>query len=158
MGPWDLNKKQAKYLAIEWLNDDGPLYVDVYIPHSASSGTPYLISKLEQLIKLFDDAAPGSVITIIKGIFAFEGDFDEQMRASFRDQFSNGEHWWVLEGTYYPDEAEILASGSSWPKIESEMLEEPERLYNVLIGKEPDIPDYWIENHDENLIILIKQG
>jgi hypothetical protein len=80
------------------------------------------------------------------------------MRTAFQSQFSSGEDWWVLEGTFYPDESEILASGSSWSNIESELMEEPERLNNVFIGKEPDIPDYWIENHEDNIIILRKKG
>ena len=137
---------------------DGPIYVDVYMPHSASSGTPYLICELSQLDSIINAANPGSVITRLKGIFVLNGHFDEQMRNAFQSQFSSGEDWWVLLGTLYPDESEILASGSSWSNIESELMEEPERLNNVFIGKEPDIPDYWIENHEDNIIILRKKG
>lgn len=113
---------------------DGPIYVDVYMPHSASSGTPCLICELSQLDSIINAANPGSVITILKGNFVLNGHFDEQMRNAFQSQFSNGEDWWVLEGTFYPYEAEILASGSSWSNIESELMEEPERLNKILCG------------------------
>ena len=63
----------------------------------------------------------------------------------------------VLEGKFYPEEAEILASGTTWPEIESDLNDEQERLNNVFIGKEPDIPDYWIENTDEDILILRKK-
>ena len=158
MGPWDSNNEKVKFHAKAWLMNDGPLYVDVYMPHSASSGTPYLISESIQLTNLINDAAPGSVLTIFKEVFVFQGRFDEHMQSSFRDKLHAGEHWWVLEDTYYPDQAEILASGTSWSSIESELMEEPERLKYVFIGKEPDIPNYWVENQAEDIIIIRKKG
>ncbi len=157
MGPWYSSDERVLPIAKEWLDEKGVLFADVYMPHSGHSGNLYLICKLSQFIRLLDDAPFNSVIMIFKGSFIFHGHLDEQMSIAFQEKFSEGEDWWVLEGNYYPDEVEILASGSSWSHIESELMDEPERLINVYIGREITYyPDYWIENTDNNIMILRK--
>ncbi len=157
MGPLDSTDKKVLELANEWIREHDPIHVDVYMPHSAGTGITYLISELPQFESLIEEASIGSVITVFKSNFILHGYFDEQMRTDFQNNFSEGEGWWVLEGTFYPEQAEILASGSHWNEIEVELMDEPQRLKNVFIGIEPDIPKYWIENIDENILIIRKK-
>jgi len=155
MGPWSTQDERVKPLIRWWLQEQTPVYVDLYIPHSAGPGTPYLVSSLDQFEQLIANAPINAVITVFENSFTFSGALDDEMVEAFRAAFSEGEHWHVLEGVYYPEETERLASGTTWSELKAELMEGPERRGQLIfIGKELDCPLYWLENTDPNLLIL----
>lgn len=156
MGPWDITDKRVIPHITEWIKQFAPLYVDIHVPYSGGSGSCYLINDLSQLNNIFQRTDFTSIITIFKDSFSLRGRFDEQMKRTFRTQYKEGEYWWVLREEYYPEDVPIATDGSQWSEIEAGLQEEPELIKNVLIGKEPDVPDYWLDNTDENVLILVK--
>jgi hypothetical protein len=146
-------------LISNWPLNDSPLYVDLYTPHSAGPGVPYLIENTSRLVGMLDGANVGDIITIFRGAFSLRGRLNRDMLSRFEASFTEGQYWQVIEELFYPEEAERLASGKTWNAIRNELIEDDalSKKPCLLIGVEPKIPDYWIKNFDENVLILRRE-
>lgn len=158
MGPWDINNEKVLFIVNEWIHQCGALYVDVYRSHSGEQGRQYLIRDIIQFDKLIQEEDQSAVFSVFKDIFVLQGFFDEKMRSAFKVLFNEGEHWFVLTDIYYPKPVRVAAIGTSWFEFEKELIDESQQHKKVFVGRQPDIPDYWLQNTDENVMILCKSS
>jgi len=140
-------------LLSDWLAETGELCVDVYLPHSGGSGTPYFIRTLSELKELVSQQTWWEIaITIFHHRqYPLRGIADEHLLTQALRQIPDGQ-WYSLVSLehFYPSPCVFLGSGNSHIELQHDFSEVLGQ--SIGIGQDPfDVrDDAWFHlNHDE---------
>ena len=145
----------------QWLSETGELYIDLYLPKSAGSGTDYFIDSLEKLEELISKQTwQQLVVTVFRRLqYPLRGVADESLLERGLQQIPDGEWYTIvlLEDYFYPHLRRWRASGSSHAEFRREFSEVLGR--RIGIGRNPfDKDDAWIlSTPDEAMVLYLKR-
>jgi hypothetical protein len=126
----------------DWLEESGELYIDVYLPHSASSSTGYFIRSIAELKTLVAEQWWDEIVfTIFREIqFPLRGVADKDLLQQALRQMQEGQPYYLLrtELSVYPNQVAY-----SYITTSNELQEEITQFHGqaVAFGPEPKIYD-----------------
>ncbi|CAG0935678.1 hypothetical protein TFLX_04527 [Thermoflexales bacterium] len=141
----------------DWLAETGELYVDVHLPHSGGSSTPYFIRTLSELKELVSQQTwPEIVFSIFHyRQYPLRGIADEHLLAQALQQISDG-HWYRLVSLddFYPSPCTFFGSGNSHIELQNDFSEVLGQ--SIGIGQDPlDVYDNaWFHSHPNEVFLL----
>jgi hypothetical protein len=152
MGPFSIRQPEATVRL--WLEYSGELLIEVYKPHSGSSGHYYIINSFSQYEELSSNSRPGSIFFVLREKqFHLRGVVDDQFKAMAMEMVSDGRWYLIAEPYLYPNEVSLIADGDSHSELNNDL----DKLQGkeVWFGALPPTPDeYWLPNSDPDALIL----
>ncbi len=125
-------------LLSDWLTDTDEMYVDVNLPHSGGSSTPYFIRSFQDLKDLVAQQSwPEIQITVYhRRQYPLRGVVDEGLVARALHDIHDGE-WYAIVSMkdYFPSPCVFLGGGDNHRELRQELAELAGR--EVGIGKDP---------------------
>lgn len=156
MGPTSIYDEIVTAKLKEWFETSDELFIELHYPHSGGSGNYYLVSSLDNLSRMVEEARSGAVFFILRQLqFPIRGIADDTLIKRALDEIQDGEQFMITMREFYPQR---LSRYGSWDSHEV-LVEEIKDCQGqaICVGKEPNVPDqYWDPNHDEDVIIARK--
>ena len=120
-----LSQEQRRQLQ-DWLNENGELHVDVYLPRSGGSGRGYFVRSVDDLEELITkQSRPKLALAVFRRLqYQLRGVADEGMLAQALRLIPEGE-WFHLVSLdhYYPDECHWRGSGDTHEEMQQAFRE-----------------------------------
>ncbi len=147
-------------LLSDWLNDAGELYVDINLPHSGSSSTPYFVRSLQDLKELLANQDwPEIGITVFqRRQYPLRGVVDDEFVAKALDYIHDNEEYAIVSlDHYYPSPCVFYGGGDNHVELRQELEEIAGAL--VGIGKNPlDYETNVFHFHPDILMISVTKN
>lgn len=124
----------------DWFEESGSLFVDVYIPHSASDSDKYFVNSIEELKELVKRQNSGELeISIYRDKrFLISGEASQELLSEATTKIKDGEDFVIVSvKSKFPDKVEILENGDSHIELEKYLS----KYFGENIGIEIDSGD-----------------
>jgi len=128
-------------LLSDWLNDESELYVDIFLPHSGGSSTPYFVRSLQDLKELVaqQDYPEISITIFHRRQYSLRDVVDEELIAKALDHIHDNEGYAIVSlEHYYPLPCVFYGGGDT----HAELRQELEALAGKLVGVGKNPLDY----------------
>ena len=143
-----------------WLNENGELCVDVYLPKSGGGGNQYFVRSVNDLLALiaqqtWDDL----VVTIFRRVqYPIRGVANEELLGKVLHELPDGEWYTILllEDHCYPNQPQFCGSGDKHEDLSKQFSKF--LGHQLAIGRNPfDYDDTWIQSSPDEVMVLYLQ-
>jgi hypothetical protein len=147
-------------LLSDWFEDAGELYVDINLPHSGASSTPYFVRSLQDLKELVaqQDWPEISITIFHRRQYPLRGIVGGELIAKALDYVHDNEWYMIVSPKdYYPSRCIFYGSGNSHAELRQELQELAGEL--VGIGRDPfDYDTTWFHFSPDIFIVSMTKN
>ncbi len=136
MGPFYFRDTIVNQTINNWIQEHRILFIEVYFP-GVSVWYEFFFNSIELYsdIILYADNHENNTrdrweFNIFKNAYPIRGILSNKLLTEFRQKYTEGEQWNIMQNSLFPDKIEYIANGNSWDEIQIDLKNNYEEFNN----------------------------
>ena len=155
MKPISATEPIVKQTLTEWFGASGELVIELDVPHSGGSGDFYVLNFYAQFEDLILKARPNAIAFVLRDKhFPVRGIVDDALISLSFEKIFDEEYYLIVEPPKFPQRLSFVGDGNTHVELKNDL--EKLRGQEVWLGREPEFPNSYVEQHLENALVICK--